>query len=188
MEDMKDKVLFENSFTPNIEDIHDYIAQLLPDKSLLSALICCIIVMVVGLLWWQLIALGLVVNQLLHLLPAIFLMVAIMVTDIKLKRMVLKRSVKKYIKKNKSVLEKSTVIFYEERLESAGESLDYSKITKILYGDSCMFLITGKDVPLIIKDADSAFITGNKEDFWPFLESKIDIKDENKKSAVSLFR
>jgi len=185
---MEDKILYENQFTPTEENIHEYIAQTLPERSLLTAFICCVIVAAVGVVWWQIMNLGLVVNQMLHIIPAIFLMSAVMFTDLKLKQAVLRYSVKKYMAQNKNVFAESRTRFYENKFEYKDKFYDYLSVSKVLYGSSCMYFTINKNEPVMIKDDDFAFTSGERELFWPFLESKINVKKATKENPLQLFR
>ena len=187
---MEDKLLYENRFMPSAEDVHEYVAQNLPDKSPFSALVGCFIVAIGGFFWWQMMALGFIVNQFLHLFPALFILVAIMFTDVKLKQLALRLAIRKYLAKNKNALSESLSLFYADRFEVGGTSYGYAQVMKVLYGSSCMYLVLrgGGGVPVMIKDDDAAFVTGNREEFWPFLENMVKVEKNAKKSAVSLFR
>ena len=181
-------MLYEIKFTPTEEDVYEYVAQTLPERSLLSALICCVIVFAVGALWWLLIDMDVIINQVLHLIPAVFLVFAVVFTDLKLKQAALNRSVKRYMVKNKTALAERGAEFYEGRFVSGGKSYEYPAVSKVLYGSSCMYLLVGEGEAIMIKDADAAFICGGREEFWDFLNSKVTVKEEPKKNPLKLFR
>jgi len=96
---------------------------------------------------------------------------------------------KKYARQNEEDLKGIKSQFYDDRVESNGKTYNYSEFNKVLYGDSCMFLVTDKLQVLMIKDDPTAFGIEKTDPFWEFLNSKCSITTaENKVSSPLSFR
>ena len=189
---MEHKLLYENMFIPNEEDIREYVAQQhLPERSGFITLGCLLAVSLVIVLWIFLNSvIALLDATAFHLLFGICLIFSVVITSRVLKQIQLNRLVNKYVNESQIATIGFKTLFYEDSFESNGKIYDYLEISDVLYGRTCLFLITsGKTDDIMIKDDASAFKNGEHAQFWGFLNSKVSIEKEKKKQhPLGLFR
>jgi len=188
---MERNILFENEFVPNEEDIREYVAQQhLPERSSLIVLGTISVVALIIAAWVFVHSVtSLLESTIVHLIFGITLIIAISLVSRVIKIMQFNALVRKFERKNKDDLEGFQTFFYEDGFETNGRAYKYEDVKNVLYGRTCLFLIV-KDAPdVMVKDDVNAFKMGESEQFWEFLDSKVDIKEEKKKqSPLGLFR
>jgi len=188
---MEHKVLFENKFIPTEEDIREYVAQRhLPERSGFITIGSLLVVAMIIAAWILLSSIATLLHStVFHLVFGLCLIISVAFTSRVLKLVQLNALVNKYMKKNIGATEGFTTVFYEDEFESDGRVYEYSTITDVKYGQTCLYLITKNKNDIMIKDNLDAFKTGEHEQFWEFLDSKVEIKEENKKqNPLGLFR
>ncbi|MCL1991762.1 MAG: hypothetical protein FWG66_02305 [Spirochaetes bacterium] len=172
----ENNVLYENAFVPGEKDIDDYVAHQLKKRTPRTVLGTVAIIVLMFALWFWLSSLGIIFNQFVHFLFAAIMLIAVMAADAYLKHSDFRRLVKKFTRQNKDDLAGIKTLFYEDRIESNGKTYSYQDFSSVLYGESCMFLVSAKGAVLMIKDTAAAFNNAESEPFWNFLNSKCPIK------------
>ena len=188
---MERKILFENEFVPNEEDIREYVAQQhLPERSGFITLGSLLVVAIIIAVWVALSSItALLQSTVFHLVFGLCLIISVAFVSRVLKLVQLNALVNRYMKKNKGATDGFRTLFYEDYLEADGKVYQYPDITNVKYGRTCLYLITKGEYGVMIKDDENAFKTGEHEKFWEFLDSKVEIKEENKKqNPLGLFR
>ena len=183
--------MFENEFVPNEEDIREYVAQQhLPERTGFVTLGSLLAVAAIIALWILINSITTLLNTtLFHLFFGICLIVVVSVVSRVLKLVQLNTLVNKYMRQNKSDVEGFRTIFYEDGFEVSDKSYRYVDVSNVLYGRTCLYIITDGKRGIMIKDDAEAFKTGEHAQFWEFLDSKVKIQKEKKKqSPLSLFR
>jgi hypothetical protein len=178
--------LYENRFVPAEKDIGDYVVHQLQKRTPVTVLGCLAVVAVICMLWVQLSRTGILGSSFLHLLMAVALMVSIMVADTLLKHYEFRRLQQKFIKQNKDDLDGIKTLFYENRVDCNGKIYDYTEFSRVLYGDSCMYLLAANGKIIMIKDDAAAFGIDDTAPFWDFLNSKCALKSPEKPSDSPL--
>ena len=192
--------LYENIFIPTEKDVGDYVVHLLKKRTAISVMVSLFVLIAIFTLLWWLGEIGILTNPVSHLMAALLLLVSIMVTDTVMKHREYHAQVKQFKRKNQIEMAGVKTLFYEDELDSNGKIHKYSEFSKVLYGDSCMFLVSEKNKMfgekkqtlkvLMIKDDASAFGKGDYGSFWGFLESKCKLEPKEKlsKSPLKFFR
>jgi hypothetical protein len=182
----RNKILYENIFVPAEKDIGDYVVHQLQKRTPLSVTGTLAVVVLLCVLWARLSSTGIINNSFLHLFFAVILMVSIMAADTILKHSEFRRLVKKFTRQNKDDLSEIRTLFYEDRVDANGKIYGYPEFSRVLYGDSCMFLMTAKAKVVMIKDDPAAFGLGDTAEFWDFLNGKCTLKAPEKQSDSPL--
>jgi len=192
--------LYENIFTPTEKDVGDYVVHLLKKRTAISVMVSLFVLTAIFALWWWLGEIGILTNPVSHLMAALLLLVSIMVTDTVMKHREYHTLVKQFKHKNQVEMAGVKTLFYEDELDANGKIHKYSEFSKVLYGESCMFLVSEKKKMfgerkqtlkvLMIKDDADAFGKGDHASFWDFLENKCKLEPEEKpsKSPFKFFR
>ena len=171
MED--NSILFENTFTPTREDVREYVVHLLPKRSLLIFFTAFGALALLFFVWWQLSLAGILVGQLVHIIVAVILVVAVMHIDRYLKRAAVNRLEKKYLRQSGGQLSQITTLFYQDRLECNSKTYDYLDFAEVHYGEECLYLVTRDKQVVMVKDlADSNSDTSDTPPIWNFLNDK----------------
>ena len=186
MEDQK--VLYENTFTPSREDIREYVVHLFPKRSLLIFFTVFGSLALLFFLWWQLSLAGIIAGQLTHIFAAIILVVAVMHIDRGMKRAAVNRLEQKYINKQMGgQVSEIRTLFFEDRVESNGQTYSYLDFSQVLYGEECAYLVTRDNQMVMVKDSAGAFSEGDHTSLWNFLNDKCKaVETEKKKKGIGL--
>lgn len=190
---MNDGVLYENIYKPTEEDISEFVANKLPDTSPVTALVCLVVIIITGLVWLQVIPADIIGTRPWAIFPLICLVGLIVYINVSIKKASLKKAISAYFNENANALDENRTFFYENHFVARGDSHEYSEISSVVYGASCLYIVPLKGQMVVVKDDSSAFIKGEQEKFWPFLEGKINMKVREKKKrtkadAIKLFR
>ncbi|MCL2580404.1 MAG: hypothetical protein FWE32_10315 [Oscillospiraceae bacterium] len=185
MED--NKVLYTNTFTPTREDIREYVVHLFPKRSLLIFFTVFGSLGLMFVVWWQLTVIGLITNQLTHMLAAVILIIAVMHIDRGMKRAAVSRMERKHIRQMGGAIVEVHNIFYEDQVESNGKVFKYLDFANVYYGEECAYLVTKDKQMVMIKDAPDAITTASETPLWDFLNDRCKgVEGEKKKKGIGL--